>query len=202
MDEEGYLGRDTQTIAYCEGWNRQYRELVEPISERTARRRHERGELYCAVLGDSDYPWAYVDVRLEVGYIRVHTLDELHRAAGTYLFLHEDGDPPGMLFLRVVYAHNWPDDPQAQDPISTRIHGYDPNGLATGNDPQGTETLTYNYWVHTEDAWLPEPAFGDFRWVDRVEYMIPSADLERPVPDDENGENAATGSADSAPPAT
>jgi hypothetical protein len=82
----------TDTVTYAERWLDGRPDDVERIDEDEARRRHESGELYTAVLGDPSAPRAYVDVRLEKGFVGVHFLDDEGRDYATYLFGKQKGD--------------------------------------------------------------------------------------------------------------
>lgn len=48
-------------LTYCEGWNDVLHQPFNPMSEAEARRRHETGELYPALLGDPAVPDAMVE---------------------------------------------------------------------------------------------------------------------------------------------
>lgn len=66
-------------IAYCERWNPVLEMPFSPMGEAEARSRHEKGELYTALLGDPAAPEAMVDVRLETGYVATHFFDDCLR---------------------------------------------------------------------------------------------------------------------------
>src|SRR4051794_23963087 len=81
------------TITYAERWSDLAGGPVDELDEDDARRRHDSGELYVAVLRDDDgAPSAYLEVRLEKGYAAVHFLDEEGRNHATYVFGREEGE--------------------------------------------------------------------------------------------------------------
>ena len=72
------------TVSYAERWSGKKGGVVRPLEEEEARRRHDRGELYVAVLGNSQRPRAYLEVRFEAGFAGVHFLDGELRNHLTY----------------------------------------------------------------------------------------------------------------------
>jgi hypothetical protein len=56
------------TVSYADRWSKLKGEMVRPLAEEDARKRHDRGELYTAVVGDPRRPQAYLDVRLDAGF--------------------------------------------------------------------------------------------------------------------------------------
>lgn len=81
-----------ETLTYMDRWSERRPTQFEELNEDEARHRHETGELYTVLLGDPESPSAYLEVRLEVGFVGVHFLDGDGRNYLTYLFGKQDGD--------------------------------------------------------------------------------------------------------------
>ena len=88
-------------VTYAERWSKRKGEVVRPLAEEDARERHERGELYTVLVGDPGRPRAYLEVRLEAGFVGVHFLDDELRNHLTYLFTRPP-EEQGDLFLEQI----------------------------------------------------------------------------------------------------
>jgi hypothetical protein len=86
------------SVTYAERWSDLVPGPVDDLDDEQARQRHESGELYTAILSDGFTPRAYLEVRLEVGFVAVHFLDDERRNHVTYVFGREKGED--QLFLQ------------------------------------------------------------------------------------------------------
>ena len=172
------LGFDTSQVTYCEGWNTQYRDAPVPISVEEARRCHEAGELYCALLGDPELPWAYVDVRLEAKYVCVTNLDLELRNEAWYMFTDAEGIPPGHLWLGQIVVCEFADDSEEEASKGTHII-VGPRSSAAIYEWDGDLEREHETWLKTDGLLVPYPEFGEWEWVDGIERMIPEADIAR-----------------------
>ena len=91
------------SVQYAERWLSRRSRPGPAIDADEARRRHEAGELYTAVLGDPERPTAYLDVRLETGYVGVHFLDDAGRPHLTYAFAREPGSDDDLFLQQATY---------------------------------------------------------------------------------------------------
>lgn len=171
MPEER-VRRDSR-VSYFGRWNAQYREAVDALTEDEARRRHERGELYAVVLGDPAQPWAYVDVRLEVGYVSVHVLDGDLRPAATYRFSREEGERDDDLFLGYVESARYVGDSDEVDAAVNLYFAPSGDGLLQSYEPGEEEPDSVEFRHGTETLRLAVPAFGEWEWVQWVEARVP-----------------------------
>jgi len=87
----------TDTLTYADRWSERWPNEFEELDADEARRRHGTGELYTVILGDAESPDAYLEVRLEAGFVGVYFLDDERRNYLTYLFGKHDGE--NQLFL-------------------------------------------------------------------------------------------------------
>ena len=90
-------------VHYFTGWFDRKKAPLVPLDPDRAKQLHARGQLYTAVLGDPDRPYCYLDVRLEVGFVGVHFLDELKRTYLTYFFNRAGG----RLFLAEIWLRTF-----------------------------------------------------------------------------------------------
>lgn len=150
-------------VTYCDRWNRVTDTPIEPLEESEARRRHDAGELYTAVVWTGDHVENYVEVRLETGYVSVKFLDEQRRLVLTYTFHVVDA---GRMFL-----------------VQTRI--FDPNDYANnevyffgldGSMERKLASLDYTEAAedkmtgpHLAAMFEPVPSFGRYESVLRRE---------------------------------
>lgn len=154
------------TVAYAERWSDLKREMVWPLAEKDARVRHDRGELYTALVCDSGRPQAYLDVRLEAGFVGVHFLDEELRNHLTYMFTRPEGE--GDLFLETVSRRVYDD---AGDLIHDEYYIFKPPDRAhVKKRDYGTKTAeTYDLETDLSDNHEPVPDFGEYESIARAE---------------------------------
>lgn len=153
-------------VTYCKGWFRAHRRMLEGLPTDRARRAHDKGRLYTAVLGDAARPHAFVDVRLEVGHVGVHFLDEQLRVCLTYDF-RVVGD--GQMFLGGATYLEFEGDSDDRSRRTT-IFKFSQAGemdlleYFDGQQREGRQT-----GVDVSVNWEPLPSFGDYRGVTKLE---------------------------------
>src|SRR6266496_2824983 len=92
-----------QPLQYAERWSSLRDGPIGPLDPKEARRRHEAGELYTVVLGDPERPTAYLDVRLEAGFVGVHFFDDTGRGYLTYVFARDPASDDDLFLQEVTY---------------------------------------------------------------------------------------------------
>jgi hypothetical protein len=155
-----------ETITYAERWSDAAGGPVDELGEDEARRRHESGELYVAVLGGDERPRAYVEARLEKGFVGVHFLDEDGRNTVTYVFGREDDDE--RMFLQRA---TWRD--FAADGEVARGESYtfkrDGTIYVESKDYVTREASRGEKKDDVSSNWEPVPAFGEYDSIARLE---------------------------------
>jgi hypothetical protein len=152
-------------VQYGRGWSADAAAVIGEFEADEARRRHDAGELYYAVLGDP--PFAQVAVRLGTGFISVEILEVDDWPIESRLF--EPTDDDGLFLAEVRRLHE--------------VVRYGENGLRV-------RTLTYDDGrVETDLAWClvernrePPLAFGEYEALARPDRKWPEVDESRPVP--------------------
>ncbi len=156
-----------RTVSYGERWSKRGLYIVDPLDVETARERHERGELYAAILGDPEHPWAYLVVRLEVGYVGVDFLDEELRGDLSYTFAREP-DSEGDLFLEQATWRIYDD---SGEPAFDEHYVFEPPNIAhvTKRDHTAKDQETYALKTDLAQNYEPVPAFGEYESIARRE---------------------------------
>jgi len=156
------------TVSYGEQWSSVSLEIVDPLDPQTARRRHERGVRYTAILGDPEHPWAFLEVRLEVPCIDVNFLDQELREDLGYTFGRAP-DSEGGLFLEQA---TWTFYGSSSGEVEyEEIYVFEAPDLA--------QLTRCDYVTDEEESFLghadlaenrePVPAFGDYASIARRE---------------------------------
>ena len=155
-----------RTVSYAERWSNRARRAVDPLDADTAHERHASGALYTAVLGDPDHPDAYLEVRLEAGFVGVHFLDDRLRNSMSYLFAREPGSE-GDLFLEQVTRREYDDG----ELVLGEAYFFERDGSARveKKDYRRDEVETYEVRSDPSANWEPVPEFGRYESIARVE---------------------------------
>lgn len=156
-------------MTYGVQWNHLKGELDNMLDETEARRRHESGLLYTAVI-DRPGSTVLVEVRLEAGYIGVWFLDELGRRILWYAFKKMDD---GRLFMTQTKLLNY------EDPTLTETYFFKPDGtvMRDRNASPGMETMERKLSVaELEAMYEPVPSFGQYHSITRRERDRPASD--------------------------
>jgi hypothetical protein len=158
------------TVAYASGWNHAYHEPKAPLSEAEARDRHERGERYAVLIGGREHPTVAVDVELAEDSIDVYFLQADGYATCRYTFVRDKaGDP---FWLQQAYLATWDGGRQVTFD-KTVIHPdgrmYAERGVVGATDMDVTETVLSQPKLDEAGLIEPEPGFGDYRSIARLE---------------------------------
>jgi hypothetical protein len=163
------VGDASQVVAvtYAERWSKRKGEVVRPLAEEDARERHERGELYTVLVGDPGRPRAYLEVRLEAGFVGVHFLDDELRNHLTYLFTRPP-EEQGDLFLEQISRRVYDD---AGDLTHDEHYVFDPPDRAhvKKRDHVAQAAETYDLETDLSENHEPPPEFGRYESIARVE---------------------------------
>jgi hypothetical protein len=154
------------TVVYAERWSERRPDDFDELDPDEARRRHETGELYTAILGDPDAPSAYLEIRLEAGFVGVHFLDADGRNHVSYLFGKRDGED--QLFLEQAIWREFGENDEVR------------RGQAYVFKRDGTIYLEEKDYATREASrgekkddvsgnWEPVPEFGRYESIARVE---------------------------------
>lgn len=145
------------SITYCERWWLSKGQPVKPMSERTARQRHESRRPYVALLGGANEPSYVVSVAGE--WVAVDFLDQSLRKYLSYSFKEVQ---PGRLFLNAAYF--WEYEADSDSTTSTTIFRFDDNGrivIAKGNFASG-DVVEYEATAPVDGYWESYPPFGEY----------------------------------------
>jgi hypothetical protein len=152
-------------VSYCERWNNKQKKPIFPMSADEARARHERAELYTAVLGDHETP-TIVEVFLNEGYVGVRWLEPHGKDAMRYAF-RRVGD---RLFLTEVAINTVSADGKVVQAESTLIK---PDGTVEvsvfDNVNRTVKTAEPTTGNDVTAMWEPIPQFGDYASITRRE---------------------------------
>lgn len=154
-------------IAYCERWNSVLEMPFNPMGEGEARSRHEKGELYTALLGDPAAPEAMVEVRLETGYVATHFFDDCLGNVFSYIYDERDG----RLFFDSYSERQWDKKGSLR---AAEAYDFEPDGHVYVSKLDAVTNMeeTYEQWATVADNWEDIPAFVDYSGVLRVEREI------------------------------
>jgi len=153
-------------VAYADSWNEAYDEPGEQISEAAARRRHEAGESYAALVKDGERRIA-VASDLGHGVVTVFFLDPKSRWTTKYVFTERDG---GGLWLQQAHTREWLDDRRYRFESTTiRDDGrmYAERGVYGDREKEVAEQRLDPATLTFLDE--PVPEFGDYRSITRFE---------------------------------
>lgn len=154
------------TTIYADRWSERWPDTFDELDEEEARRRHESGELYTAVLGDGEARHAYVEVRLEKGFAAVHFLDDEGRNFVTYVFGKQAGDDD--MFLERASWRRY-----GEDGALTRGETYffkrDGTIQLEEKDYERREATRGEKQDDVSGNWEPVPEFGSYESIARLE---------------------------------
>lgn len=114
-------------VTYCEGWDPTSRAVVSVLPVAVARDRDRAGEQYAVLLGDSQRPYALIEVAWRHFYAGVWFFDEVLRRAAKHEFRRLGDD---RLFLLETVERRYQEEGQAEfDPAAwKRGCRYHPDG--------------------------------------------------------------------------
>jgi hypothetical protein len=155
-----------ETVTYAERWLRRRPGDIEELDENEARRRHETGALYTAILGHPESADAYLEVRLEAGFVGVYFLDNEGRNHLTYLFGKLDGED--RLFLEQAITREFDDDGNVRH---GKAYHFKRDGTIylEEKDYENREAFRGEKQDDVSGNWEPVPEFGRYESIARVE---------------------------------
>lgn len=159
-------------LAYAEGWDDASYAAIGEIDELEARRRHDAGERYAALVGGRTRPDTALELTLANGLVRVFFLRPDGRATCSYAFMRPEGED--RLWLQGVLLESWEGDRRT----GTEWTVLKPDGqLHAERTAEGApmaevvdDTLSPEQLAQV-DLWEPVPAFGDYRSIARFERV-------------------------------
>ena len=156
-------------IAYCERWWLARKSAVGPMSEESARKRHESRKPYVALLGGAQQPHFVVDLAGE--WVSVYFLDTRLRKYLSYQFKEVQ---PTRLFLKgAVY---WDFEGDAEVAHSKRIFNFSENGhIVMSEENRATgEVREFETDSSVAENWDSYPAFGEYAPLCKKERVSPA----------------------------
>lgn len=157
------------TLVYCERWNNRLNKPLAVMESARARALHDGGGLYTAVsfTDDADTADRAVELRISVGYARVHFFDELRRVTLLYTF----GRRGDLLFLKGITSYDYGDTLEYRSLSQAKrmeMFAFDTDGRGeyTVDDTETGEyrskDLQLAEGADLRSHWEPVPAFGDY----------------------------------------
>jgi hypothetical protein len=152
-------------VFYSKGWFRAKKKPLELFSEERARALHEKGELYCALIGSTEKPNCFLEVTSS--FVGVGFLDEELRENLSYSFQQKES---GRLFLSMA---TWREYEGSTDKVvngTTYIFGT--NGTLSIRKETFTPEHILETSTNTADVsgnWEKFPLFGNYGCFTRAE---------------------------------
>lgn len=156
--------KTTTDVTYAERWWQRKRKATGPLTEEEARRRHESGELYVAVLGDPERPDAAVEVRLEAGFVGVRLLDDQGREYLTYLFGRDPAASDDLFLEQATWREFDGDEVVRGDTYHFKKDG---TAVVERVDYATKEAETAELRPDVSSNWEPVPEFGQYESIAR-----------------------------------
>lgn len=164
-------------ITYCEQWSRNYLHPHNPLTEQQARERHQRNELYTALLGEPMRPNCFLEFSAYRS-VCVEFLDQSLRTYRLYSFSEEDETK---LFLEQVVIRQFVHATGAQSDGDVYYFKLDgrlfvehycvgataPSVMISSEEKRAD--ITHN--------WEPCPEFGHYEGLARFDRGIPALGL-------------------------
>lgn len=169
----------TNNIYYCVQWFRAQKRPTEALTEPQARKKHDRGELYTALVGDLKHPSCF----LEFSAYRSVAVEFLDQALRRYLDYSFQEKAPNQLFLssvRIPEFSNDVDYPIRATVYHFKITGdvaierYESHADGVGSRIVGCEERQ----VDVTNNWEPFPEFGEYEGLARMNRGIPILDVD------------------------
>jgi hypothetical protein len=153
-------------VQYAERWLSRRGRPGPPLDPEEARRRHEAGELYTVVLGDPERPTAYLDVRLEAGFVGVHVLDDARRPYLTYLFARDPNSDDDLFLEQVTYREY-----DGDEVVRGDAYYFERDGKVVKEHKEYVRREAERGETHDDVSsnWEPVPEFGSYESIARVE---------------------------------
>lgn len=159
------MGRES----YYQTWHRYLRKPVEPLTRDEAKARDETGEGYVVVVGESDHPEGFIEIR--DGFYGVSFLDHKQREYLMYTFEELQA---GKLFLKEAIFREY--EGGSDKPARASAYRFSPDGtvaIETGSLPFRQVTVSDGK-VDVSRNWESTPRFGDYgRLVEKERLIVP-----------------------------
>lgn len=160
-------------IVYADDWNHLTARPKDPMSEEQARRLHESGEIYTAILEVEGGGWSAVSVRGEVGYVRTMLVEPDGLPGAIYDFSRQDD---GRLF-QVNQTHYRYGETGTSQSDAERIVSLDisPDGTVIEEIDVRGQPRQRQGWaeVDVEIFWARWPEFGEYLHLARYDRSLP-----------------------------
>jgi hypothetical protein len=161
-------------IYYCVQWFRAKKRPTESLTESQARKRHARGQLYTALVGDFNRPSCFLEFSAYRS-VAVEFLDQALRRCLDYSFQEE---APNQLFLSSVRIPEFPN--EVDEPIRATVYYFKTNGhvaivrYEAHADGVGSRIVgREERQVDVTNNWEPFPEFGQYEGLARMNRDIP-----------------------------
>ncbi|WP_162907584.1 hypothetical protein [Allorhizocola rhizosphaerae] len=163
----------SEGVSYCERWNFDYQESIDPLPPEQALALDVAGDFYTVVLADptgGDVPEAVIEIAWKNNVASVWFFDEFGRQSLNYVFRRTDDD---RLFLHNMIEYEYPDEHAETLIGATRTDEirFEPDGMTkqiiSDDIKQERETIERSD-VDVSSHWEPVPKFGEWdslaRW--------------------------------------
>jgi hypothetical protein len=166
------------SVTYCEQWSRHYSYPHTPLTQEQARKRHEKGKLYTALVGDPARPCCFLEFS-EFRSVCVEFLDGWLRSIRAYSFQEKR---PGDLFLSAATLRQFA--AGAANPHWGDIYYFDEDGRMVIHRAEITPKATtiVSREETTTDVshnWEPFPEFGQYQGLAAFDRGMPALRAEQ-----------------------
>ncbi len=147
----------TQSVSYCEGWHRHFKEVIHPLSADDAKRLDQGRQPYAVIVGDPSQPYCFIEV--SEGCFGVGFLDEKKREYLRYTF-EEVGSEK--VFLKEATSREYEGD--SDEVVGGKVYRFSTDGAVSierSEKPLTQATITDSR-ADVAKNWEPKPAFGDY----------------------------------------
>lgn len=157
------MDTSTRPTLFCNQWSRHNRRPHKVITEAEARKRHEQGKLYTAVLENESRPYCF----LEFTAFRSVGVEFLDAAGRTYFDYSFQERLPNQFFISMSRRPEFPND--VDEPDRATVLFFDTEGQVTIcryiANPDGVGSTLVHREQRIADVsrnWEPYPEFGDY----------------------------------------
>ena len=168
-------------VQYAGSWGAQNHVPINPLNSESARRRHDSGEPYTALVGGSEHPKAIINIWLANEFVGVGFLDDHLRVLTSFTFTPDGLNlvrdpsprpkkrprvraPDGLYFLQTI-VHTDEYDGDTNKPLMATSYDYEQSGLlrATREWFPSRDFAEFETQVDVRAHWEPgPPAFGAY----------------------------------------
>ena len=168
------MDTSTTRTSFCTQWSRGAKRPHQVIGDAEARERHQRGELYTAILYDDRRPYCF----LEFSAYRSVCVEFLDLALRTFFHYSFQEMRPNELFISMSRRPEFPnavDPPDRATVLFFKIDGqlnivrYEAHANGVGSRIVGEEQRM----VDVTRNWEPYPKFGDYQGLAKLDRGTP-----------------------------